>query len=84
MLTEDPAGVPLIDADRAPDRREHAGVVDGDVDMAEVGPGLIGQRLDGIPVGDVALRRDDFDAGTGQLRGGLAGRGRVDIGGHDM
>jgi hypothetical protein len=52
--------------------------------VAEVFPGLTGQRLDGFPVGDVALSRNGLNAGTGQLRGGLAGRGRVDIGDHDM
>jgi hypothetical protein len=81
---EDPAGIPLIDADRAPDRREYAGVVDGDVDVAKVRPGLTGQRLHGFPIGDVAFGRDGLNAGTGQLRGGLAGRRRVDIGDHDM
>jgi hypothetical protein len=52
--------------------------------VAEVFPGLTGQRLDGFPVGDVALSRNGLNAGTGQLRSGLAGRGRVDIGDHDM
>src|ERR1700722_20223732 len=44
---ENPAGVPLIDVDGAPDRRKYAGVVDGNVDVAEGRPSPPGPRPHG-------------------------------------